>query len=98
MVESGKRPELLTAYIAELKKELAFLNEVKRRTDAMPEIDDAYLAQIQESAAGQRFTLGELRDIAFYQVAMLELAIAKIKAELAWFEGFVKRLEEERKD
>ena len=93
MVESGKRPELLMAYIAELKKELAFLGDVKRRTDDMPEIDEAYLTQIQENAVGQGFSLNELRDIAFYQVAVLELAIAKIEAELAWFEGFVKRLE-----
>ncbi len=93
MVESGKRPELLAAYIAELRKELAFLNDVKRRTDAMPEIDDVFLAQIQENTVGQRFSVSKLRDIAFYQVAMLELAIAKIDAEITWFEGFVKRLE-----
>ncbi len=47
MVESGKRPELLAAYIAELKKELAFLNDVKQRADAMPEINgsDIYICK-----------------------------------------------------
>ena len=93
LVETDKRPELLTAYIAELEKELAFLSDVKRRTDAMPKINDAYFAQFHENAVGQRFSLTELQDIAFYQVAMLELAIAKIEAELAWFNGLVKRLE-----
>ncbi len=92
LVETDKRPELLMAYIAELEKELAFLNDVKRKTDAMPEIDDAYLAQFQENVVSQQFSLNKLQDIAFYQVATLELAIAKIEAELAWFNGFVKRL------
>lgn len=93
LVESGKRPELLTAYIAELNKELAFLNEVKRRTGAKPDIDDAYLAQIQENAPELRFSLNELRDIAFYQAALLELAVAKTEAELTWFVSFLKRVE-----
>ncbi len=93
MVDGGKRPELLTAYINELEKELAFLTEVKRRTDAMPDIDDAYLAQMREQNVGYGFSLDMTRDIAFFQVAMLDLSITKIKAELEWFEGLIKRLE-----
>ncbi len=92
MVETSKRPELLTAYIEELGKELAFLHGVKQRVGAMSGTDDAYRAQIPENAAGQSFSVNELRDIALYQVAMLELAITKIQAELEWFEGFSTRL------
>lgn len=93
MVESDKRPALLRTYITELEKELTALMQIKRSADAMPDINNMVLAQMQEQGIGQSMSVDEVRDIALFQMSTLELSITKISAELKWFNDLVERLE-----
>lgn len=90
--QKSKRLELIEAYIAELKKELATLEQIKSATGTQPEFDEDYLSMLKQKGAVEIQTVSDMQEIAFYQLAMLDLSIDKIKFEIQWFENFKKKL------
>lgn len=84
----NKRLELVEAYIAELQKELAPLEEIKSATEIQPDFDEEYLIMLKEKGSLEIQSVVDIKDIAFYQLAMLDLSIDKIKFEIQWFENF----------
>lgn len=88
----SKRLELVDAYIAELQKELASLEQIKAANEIQPEFDEDYLLTLKEKGAAGIQTVSDTREIAFYQLAMLDLSIDKIKFEKKWFENFKENL------
>lgn len=86
----SKRLELVEAYIAELQEQLASLEQIKFATEIQPNFDEDYLSMLKEKGAIQIQTVSDIEEIAFYQLAMLDLSIDKIKFEIQWFEGFKK--------
>ncbi|MEG0736170.1 MAG: hypothetical protein RR441_04840, partial [Longicatena sp.] len=63
-------------------------------TNAISSFDDAYLSTLKENGAMEDFTLTNVQEIAFFQCAMLDLSIAKIKFEINWFQDFIKNMNE----
>lgn len=90
--DKDKRLDLIEAYIAELGNSLAFLEQVKRTVDSLPEINADYLLSLRDSGITSELTVADAQDIAFFQAAMLDLSITKIKAEIEWFQNFKKRM------
>lgn len=88
----SKRLELVEAYIAELQEQLASLEQIKFATEIQPNFDEDYLSMLKEKGAIQIQTVSDIEEIAFYQLAMLDLSIDKIKFEIQWFEGFKKNM------
>lgn len=88
----SKRLELVEAYIAELQEQLASLEQIKFATEIQPNFDEDYLSMLKEKGAIQMQTVSDIEEIAFYQLAMLDLSIDKIKFEIQWFEGFKKNM------
>lgn len=88
----SKRLELVEAYIAELQEQLASLEQIKFATEIQPNFDEDYLSMLKEKWAIQIQTVSDIEEIAFYQLAMLDLSIDKIKFEIQWFEGFKKNM------
>lgn len=86
----SKRLELVEAYIAELQEQLASLEQIKFATEIQPNFDEDYLSMLKEKGAIQIQTVSDIEEIAFYQLAMLDLSIDKIKFEIQWFEGLKK--------
>lgn len=88
----SKRLELVEAYIAQLQEELAPLEQIKSATEIKPDFDENYLLMLKEKGAAEIQSVVDVKDIAFYQLAMLNLSIAKIKFEIQWFENFKENL------
>lgn len=88
----SKRLELIEAYIAKLQEELAPLEQIKCATEIQPDFDEDYLSRLKEKGAVEIQTVSDTKEIAFYQLAMLDLSIDKIKFEIQWFENFKKNL------
>lgn len=76
------RLKLVKAYIAELQEELALLEQIKFAAEIQPDFDEDYLSMLKEKGAAQIQTVSDIREIAFYQLAMLDLSIDKIKFEI----------------
>ncbi|MEG0468525.1 MAG: PadR family transcriptional regulator [Longicatena sp.] len=93
-VDKNKRLSLLETYIRELENEVHKLEQVKAATNAISSFDDAYLSTLKENGAMEDFTLTNVQEIAFFQCAMLDLSIAKIKFEINWFQDFIKNMNE----
>lgn len=88
----SKRLELVETYIAQLQEELAPLEQIKSATEIQPDFDENYLLMLKEKGAAEIQSVVDVKDIAFYQLAMLNLSIAKIKFEIQWFENFKENL------
>ena len=88
----SKRLELVNAYIIELQEELAPLEKIKSATRIRPDFDEDYLSMLKEKGAAEIQTVSDTQEIAFYQLAMLDLSIDKIKFEIQWFENFKENL------
>lgn len=88
----SKRLELVEAYIAELQEELFPLEQIKFATEIQPDFDEDYLLMLKEKGALEIQSVVDVKDIAFYQLAMLHLSIDKIKFEIQWFENFKENL------
>ena len=89
----SKRLELVTAYISELQKERIRLEQIKSAVETHPDFDEDLLSKFKEKGAAEIQSVSDLQDIAFFQLAMLDLSIAKIKFEIEWFENFKKNIE-----
>lgn len=88
----SKRLELVNAYIAELQEELAPLEQIKSAAEIQPDFDENFLAMLKEKGAAEIQTVSDTKEIAFYQLAMLDLSIDKIKFEIQWFADFKEKL------
>lgn len=86
------RLKLVKAYIAELQEELSLLEQIKFAAENQPDFDEDYLSMLKEKGAAQIQTVSDIREIAFYQLAMLDLSIDKIKFQIQWFENFKENL------
>lgn len=91
-VDKDKRSALIESYIIELKNGLNKLEQVKSATGALCSFDDNYLSELKNNGAAEELTPTDLQEIAFFQCAMLELSIAKIKFEIEWFQDFSKNI------
>lgn len=91
-VEKSKRLVLLESYIAELKKELDTLLQIKSANEPRPDLDENYLAALQEKGAANELTVTAMQEISLFQYAMLDLSIAKIEFDIQWFEKFKQNL------
>lgn len=92
-VEKSKRLSLIESYIVELESKLNSLEQVKSAIDPQADYDENYLLALQEKGAAIKPTVTAVQEIAFFQCAMLDLSIAKIKFEIGWFKDFKKRVE-----
>lgn len=87
-VPKSKRLELVTAYISELEKKLICLEQIKSTTENHPAFDEDYLSMLKENGAVGIQNVTDMQEVAFFQFAMLDLSIAKMKFEIQWFENF----------
>lgn len=93
---------LINAYIGELNEEKAKLEGIRASTQDSDAAIEHYMNYLKVSGEAEKFaemihseSLAEsLRDIALFQYAALDLAIAKIDFEIRWFEQFKKQIEE----
>ena len=88
----SKRLELVAAYVSELQKELIRLEQIKAAAEIQPQFDEDYLSILKEKGATEIQSVTDVQEIAFYQFAMLNLSIDKIKFEIQWFEDFKQKL------
>lgn len=91
-VEKGKRLELINMYIKELENQFDALEQIKSATEPQLDFDENYLLTLQEKGAASELVDTDLPEIALFQLATLDLSIAKIKFEIQWFENFKEKL------
>lgn len=91
-VDQNKRLALIESYITELKNGLNKLEQIKSATGALSSFDEKYLSALKNHGAADDLTQTNLQEIAFYQCAMLDFSIAKIRFEMDWFEHFKKNM------
>lgn len=89
----SKRLELVEAYVSELQKELIRLEQIKSAAEIQPDFDEDFLSKFKGKGAAEIQSVSDLQEIAFFQLAMLDLSISKIKFEIDWFENFKKNIE-----
>ncbi|MDC7289241.1 helix-turn-helix transcriptional regulator [Blautia schinkii] len=88
----SKRLELVAAYISGLQKELIRLEQIKSAAKMQPDFDEDSLSMLKEKGAAEIQSVTDVQEIAFFQLAMLDLSIAKIRFEIEWFENFKKNI------
>lgn len=88
----SKRLDLIAAYVSELQKELIRLEQIKSAAEIQPDFDEDSLTILKEKGAAEIQSIADVQEIAFFQLAMLNLSIEKIKFEMQWFENFKKNL------
>lgn len=91
-VPKDKRLALLDSYVTELENQLYVLEQIKVATTPQHDFDEDYLLSLQEKGAANELNVENINEIALYQLAMLDLSIAKIKFEIQWFEDFKQKL------
>lgn len=91
-VEKSQRTELIDLYIAELKDKLGILEQIKAAAEASVDFDENTVTTLKQQGVTEEITVTEVREIAFFQRAMLDLSIDKIKFEIQWFEAFKQQL------
>ncbi len=87
----SRRLDLIEAYIVELQEKLACLEQIKSATESQPDFDEDYLSMLKEKGS-EIHTVSDVQEIAYFQCAMLDLSIDKIKFEIDWFENFRKKM------
>ena len=87
----SRRLDLIEAYIVELQEKLACLEQIKSATESQPDFDEDYLSMLKEKGSEIQ-TVSDVQEIAYFQCAMLDLSIDKIKFEIDWFENFRKKM------
>jgi len=98
---ADSRAGLVDAYIAELRKEKSKLEEIHARTGDRDAAVENYMRHLKAIGEEEKFAqmLGceclpqGIRDVAFFQYATLDLALAKIDFEMQWFEQLKKQME-----
>lgn len=88
----SKRLDLIAAYVSELQKELIRLEQIKSAAEIQPNFDEDSLTILKEKGAAEIQSIADVQEIAFFQLAMLNLSIEKIKFEMQWFENFKENL------
>lgn len=88
----SKRLDLIAAYVSELQKELIRLEQIKSAAEIQPDFDEDSLTILKEKGAAEIKSIADVQEIVFYQLAMLNLSIDKIKFEIQWFENFKENL------
>lgn len=88
----SKRLDLIAAYVSELQKELIRLEQIKSAAEIQPDFDEDSLTILKEKGAAEIQSIADVQEIAFFQLAMLNLSIEKIKFEMQWFENFKENL------
>ena len=91
-VPKEKRSGLIEAYISELKKELDALLIISSGTQPRYAFDENYIEYLKSKGMSKDITNETFMDIALFQYATLDLAIAKIEFEIKWFENFKQKL------
>jgi len=92
-VEKSKQVALVESYLKELEKELSTLEQIKIIAESQATFDENYLLRLQKKGNPAGLTLADIKEIAFFQCALLELSIDKIKCEIKWFEDFKQKLQ-----
>ena len=87
----SRRLDLIEAYIVELQEKLACLEQIKSATESQPDFDEDYLSMLKEKGSEIQ-TVSDVQEIAYFQCAMLDLSIDKIKFEIDWFEKKKKKM------
>lgn len=91
-VEKNKRSALIDSYIDELRNELDFLEQIKSVIGSKPDFDEDFLLSLKEKGATCELTVADIQEIAFFQCAMLDLSIDKVRFEMQWFDNFKQNL------
>lgn len=95
-IDKDKRHELIVAYVAELKKELAALEAVNTAIAPRHTPTEDELAALHNKGAANEITEANVGDITIFQYATLDLSIAKIQFEIQWFQDFEQKLAVEK--
>jgi len=91
--DKTKRDDLLEKYIQTLEEELASLEQINDSIDSRYQFDDAVIMELKErGGAVDYLNLENVKDIAHFQYATLDLGIEKAKFEIEWFKKFKARL------
>ncbi len=80
-----ERGALLGGYIAELRSEMDFLEQLRRTIEAQPPLDAEGIAKM---GITPRLSAAAVREIAVFQRAMLQFSIDKLAFETRWFADF----------
>lgn len=88
----SKRLDFIAAYVSELQKELIRLEQLKSAAEIQPDFDEDSLTILKEKGAAEIQSIADVQEIVFFQLAMLNLSIEKIKFEIQWFENFKENL------
>ncbi|MGM0167061.1 hypothetical protein IGI39_002041 [Enterococcus sp. AZ135] len=91
--DKTKRDDLLEKYIQTLEEELASLEQINDSIGSRYQFDDAVIMELKErGGAVDYLNLENVKDIAHFQYATLDLGIEKAKFEIEWFKKFKARL------
>lgn len=91
--DKAKRDDMLADYIHVLEDELASLEKINATTSPRYQFDDAGLQDLKKrGGAAEYMTLENVKEIAHFQYATLDLGIEKARFEIAWFKKFRERL------
>jgi hypothetical protein len=94
--DKDKRSEMLADYIQVLEDELASLEQINAASSPRYSFDEPFLQSLKErGGAVEYMDLENVKDIAQFQYAMLDLGIEKAKFEIEWFKKFRERLASE---
>ncbi|MFV0362446.1 MAG: PadR family transcriptional regulator [Suipraeoptans sp.] len=86
------RIDLIDAYIMELEKELAILDEVNTALAPRHVPSKNELAAMHNKGAANEITEDTVEGIAIFQYATLDLSIAKLQFEIKWFQDFKQKI------
>ncbi|MDT2522475.1 PadR family transcriptional regulator [Enterococcus raffinosus] len=88
-----KRDEMLANYIQVLEEELASLERINASIGLRYQFDDTVIQDLKKrGGAIEYMDLENIKSIAHFQYATLDLGIEKAKFEIEWFKKFRKRL------
>ena len=94
--DKDKRSEMLADYIQVLEDELASLEQINAASSPRYSFDEPFLQSLKErGGAVEYMDLENVKDIAQFQYATLDLGIEKAKFEIEWFKKFRERLSSE---
>lgn len=94
--DKNKRDQMLADYIEVLEAELASLERINQSLGTRYNFDEAVLQGLKErGGAAEYMNLENVKEIAHFQYATLDLGIEKAQFEIEWFKKFRARLNSE---
>ena len=94
--DKDKRSEMLADYIQVLEDELASLEQINAASSPRYSFDEPFLQSLKERGGDVEYmNIENVKDIACFQYATLDLGIEKAKFEIEWFKKFRERLSSE---